>query len=320
MIKNSQPSFIPWGVLFYSLLGLAWCGYVAFPAGSGSSGLCETSGCLLLRDFTVAGLSLWWVGGAYFFLLAVFCLRGAWRLVWMLSRIALFLDAVLLLIMFFTGPCTNCLVAGIFFGLTAFAARPAPGGWFLEAPPQPLLLTLWLGLFLGNGILALNESLPHLTIGNTAHKEVRLFFSPSCPACREALIAIGPDAVLYPVWEQEGDIEAILRLSALLDAHTPMPEAVARFRNPQEPLPELSLLRRVLLMVQLVRNKVLVLRQGGDSLPLIQVNGMPGAVPVGQNAQRPSPNPGGGGQSLDFLQDLSTLNRCPQGSEKPCDP
>ncbi|MDR2077058.1 MAG: hypothetical protein LBP61_09060 [Desulfovibrio sp.] len=318
MLRNSQPVSIPWGVLFYALLGLAWCGYVAFPAGSDASGLCATSGCLLLRDLMVAGISPWWVGGVYFFLLAVFCLRGAWRLVWLLSRLALLLDAFLLLLMFFTGPCVNCLVAGIFFGLTAFAARPTPGGWFLETPPQPLLLAFWLGLFLGNVVLAFNESLPHLTLGNSARKEARLFFSPSCPACRDALAALGPDVALYPIREQEGDLEAILRLSVLLDAQTPMAEAVARCRDPGEPLPELSLLRGLWLRIQLLRNKSLILRQGVDSLPLIQINGLPGVVPAGEKAQ--SGGAQGGGEGLDFLRDLSQLNRCPQGAEKPCDP
>ena len=325
MLKNSPSAPVPWGVLFYSLLGLAWCGYVAFPIGSETPGLCATSGCLLLRDFALAGISLWWAGGVYFFLLAVLCLRGAWRLVWIFSRLALFLDAALLLVMFFTGPCVNCLVAGIFFGLTAFAARPAPGGWFLEAPPQPLLLTLWLGLFLGNVVLAVNESVPYLALGNTARQEVRLFFSPSCPTCREALVALGPEAALYPILEQEGDLEAILRLSALLDAQVPMSEAVARCRDPGEPVPELSLLRRLILEIHLLRNKILLLRQGVDSLPLIQINGLPGAVsggnaPLPANGSGAPDRSGGEGRIPDFLRDLSTLNRCPQGSAKPCDP
>jgi hypothetical protein len=322
MLRNSQPASIPWGVLLYSLLGLAWCGYIAFPAGSGAAGLCSTSGCLILRDFSVAGVSPWWAGGAYFFFLAVFCLRGAWRLVWFFSRLALFLDAVLLLIMFFTGPCVNCLILGVFFGLTAFAARPAPGGWFLEAPPQLLLLLLWLGLFLGNAALALNESIPHLVMGNAARKEIRLFFSPSCPSCREALLAIGPEAALYPVQDREGDLEAILRLSAMLEAKTPMAEAVARCRDPREPLPELSSFRRLTLRIQLLRNKILLLRQGVDSLPLIQINGLPGAALAPQNTPQGDSGrvPSGEANSLDFLKDLSTLNRCPQGSETPCEP
>jgi hypothetical protein len=322
MYRSAQSASIPWGVVLYSLLGLAWCGYIAFPAGAdATSGLCSTSGCLLLQDFSVGGISLWWVGGAYFFFLAFFCLRGAWRLVWGLSRLALFLDALLLLLMFFTGPCTNCLVAGVFFGLTAFAARPAPGGWFLEAPSQPLLLMLWLGLFLGNVVLALDESMPRLAMGASARKEVRLFFSPSCAACREALVTIGPEAALYPVSEREGDTEAILRLSLLLDAHVPMAEAVARCRDSREILPELSLPRRLLLEVQLLRNKILLLRQGADSLPLVQINGLPGAAPGGQKIRPGDPGGiSGEGQAPDFLRDLSTLNRCPQGSEKPCDP
>jgi hypothetical protein len=309
--------------LFYALLGLAWCGYIAFPSGTGaSSGLCATSGCLFLRGAGPGGISLWWAGGAYFFLLAVFCLRGSWRLVWFLTRLALFLDALLLLLMFFTGPCVNCLVAAVFFGLPALTARPTPGGWFLDAPPQFLLLTLWLGLFLGNVALAVNETVPHLILGNAARKEVRLFFSPSCPACRDALVAIGPEVALYPIWEREGDTQAIIRLSALLAARVPMEQAVARSRDPGEPLPELSFPSRLLLEIQLLRNKALALRQGAVSLPLILINGLPGRagqIPSGAEGG-PADVPDARSPALDFLQDLSALNSCPQGSEQPCDP
>jgi hypothetical protein len=100
-----------------------------------------------------------------------------------------------------------------------------------------------------------------------------------------------------------------------------MAEAVARCRDPLEPLPELSLFQRLILEIQLLRNKILILRQGVDSLPLIQLSGLPGAAAAWQAAP-----PGtigrlsGEGRTLDFLQDLSTLNRCPQGSVNPCDP
>jgi hypothetical protein len=105
-----------------------------------------------------------------------------------------------------------------------------------------------------------------------------------------------------------------------------MAEAVARCRDPLEPLPELSFFQRLILEIQLLRNKILILRQGADSLPMIQLYGLPGAASAGQNAPSGAGDPGtesrfsGEGRTLDFLQDLSTLNRCPQGSETPCDP
>ena len=336
MSRSSQSTSIPWSALFFTLLGLAWCGYIAFPSGNAAS-LCETSGCMLFRDGKIAGIPLWWVGGAYFFVLAIICLRGARLLAWRLSRLALFLDTLLLLLMYFTGPCIDCLIVAMFFALTCFALRPRAGGWFQEEPAFPLLLPIWLGLFLGNVCLAANEAIPPVVMGNTANKEVRLYFSPSCPACREALLALDHTASLYPVKEKDEDVDAILRLNAFLNAGLPMDEALARSLDPQEAVPPLSAPKRLLFELQLLRNKAAVLRQGFNSMPLILINGMPGAPAKARPADAagqyggavpPAPEVGitphdpqgaaPGNGMPDFLRDAATLGRCPQGSTDPC--
>ncbi len=339
MSRSSHSISIPWSALFFALLGLAWCGYVAFPSGNAAS-LCETSGCMLIRDGKIAGISLWWIGGAYFFILAIMCLRGAQFLAWRISRLALFLDAILLLVMYFTGPCVDCLIVALFFALTCFTLRPRSGGWFQEVPASPLLLPIWLGLFLGNVCLAANEAVPAAVMGNTANKEVRLYFSPSCPACREALVTLGRTASLYPVKEKDEDFDAILRLKAFLEAGLPMDQALQRSLDPKEAVPDLSTPKRLLFELQLLRNKASVLRQGFTNMPLIQINGMPGAAAKTRQAPADAgsaPWPGGvapieGGMTPrgaasdmpvnavpDFLSDPANLGKCPQGNATPCD-
>ena len=342
MSRSSKNSPIPWGALFFSLLGLAWCGYISFP--SGNSAPCITSGCAIIRDGKIAGISLWWIGGAYFFTLAILCLRGARFLAWRISRVALFLDSILLLVMYFTGPCADCLIVAAFFALTCFTLRPPAGGWFLDGPSSPLLLPIWLGLFLGNACIAANEAIPPIVMGNAANKEVRLYFSPSCPSCREALLTtLGRDAALYPVHEKDGDTDAILRLKSFLEAGLPMSEALTRSLDAKEPVPDISTGKRLVLELQLLRNKAAVLRQGFDAMPLIEINGMPSAARTGSSQTTPALGSGfdpavpveGGmtprnsqsgvhGEPLgtglpDFLRDTTDLGRCPQGSTDPCD-
>lgn len=263
-----------WSTLFFALLGLVWCGYMAFPTASPPP--CATSGCALFRDTKFAGLSLWGVGGAYFFLLAILCLRGSRRLARPLALLALLADAVLLLVMFLTAPCFDCLVAALFIGLCYYTLRVGGDGWFQEKPGPSVLLPIWLGLFLGNAVLAGNEMLPLHRMGGAEKAEVRIFFSPSCPACREALIAFGDRAALYPVLENEGDMDNILRLEAFYASGMPMAEALSRSLDPDEAVPFLSLPDRLLLDLQLLRNKAALMRQGFRALPLIQINGMPG--------------------------------------------
>ena len=273
MSIRTRNNATPWAALFFALLGLAWCGYVAFPTANPAP--CATSGCALFRDSRIAGVSLWWIGGAYFFLLAIVCLRGNRQLARLMAMAALFLDSVLLVVMFFTAPCFDCLVVAIFLGLTYYHLRSAGDGWFVAQQAPSLLLPIWFGLFLGNFVLAANEQLPQFAMGNTRSSDVRIYFSPSCNACRAAILASGNAAALYPVEENSGDMDSIIRLGALLKANVPMREALPRSINPDEPVPYLPFYERMLLSVQLMRNKAVVLRQGFRALPMIQINGMP---------------------------------------------
>ncbi|MDL2316351.1 hypothetical protein LJC59_04645 [Desulfovibrio sp. OttesenSCG-928-A18] len=277
----SRSTTTPWLALLFALMGLVWCGYVAFPTTHPAP--CLTSGCELFRDTRFGGVSLWWVGGAYFFLLTVICLRGNRPLAAMLSSFALFMDALLLLIMFFTAPCFDCLVVAALLGMSYLVLRPAASGSgnkFQEDVRRSFLLPVWFGLFLGNAVLAAEEQAPPYIMGNAEATQVRVYFAPSCPACRAAIISLGHSAALYPVEEKEGDFEAVMRLSALLKNGMGMEEALLRSLNEEEALPDMSFFERMTLKIQLLRNKAAVWSQGFRALPLIVINGMPGGAPV----------------------------------------
>ena len=53
------------------LVGLAFCRWVSL---SGGTALCITDGCALFQDFSLAGVSLWDAGSAFFGLLLLICL------------------------------------------------------------------------------------------------------------------------------------------------------------------------------------------------------------------------------------------------------
>lgn len=293
MSIHTRNTVTPWAALLFALLGLSWCGYIAFPTSNPAP--CATSGCALFRDSRIAGLSLWWVGGAYFFLLAIVCLRGNRSLARLMAQVALFLDSILLGVMFFTAPCFDCLVVAVFLGLTYYCLRSGDGSWFVSPQAPSMLLPLWTGLFLGNMVLAANEQLPQYIIGNTRSTDVRIYFSPSCSACRAAILASGNAAALYPVAETSEDTDSIIRLEALLKANVPMAEALPRSISPDEPVPYKPFYERMLLSLQLVRNKTVVLRQGFRALPMIQINGMPvSKTPSLDEPKEPAASPQGG--------------------------
>jgi hypothetical protein len=173
--------------------------------------------------------------------------------------------------------------------------RSAGDGLFVAQQTPSLLLPVWFGLFLGNAALAANEQILLFSMGNTRSSEVRVYFSPSCNACRSAILALGNTATLYPVEENDGDMDSIIRLAALLKANVPLREALPRSISPDEPVPHLPLYRRMFLSAQLVRNKAMVLRQGFRALPLIEVNGMPTgkAAPLEEKGEPESRPPNG---------------------------
>jgi hypothetical protein len=214
------------------------------------------------------------VGGAYFFLLAIVCLRANRTLARFMAAVALLLDSVLLLVMLFTAPCFDCLVVAFFLGLTYYRLCFGGSGWFVSQQAPSLLLPIWLGLFLSNVSLAANEQIPYFFMGNS-RTDMRIYFSPSCEACRAAILMSGNTAALYPVEENSSDVDSIIRLEALLKANVPLRDALPRSINPNEPVPYLPFYERLLLSVQLMRNKAVVLRQGFQALPMIQINGMP---------------------------------------------
>lgn len=346
---------IPRLTLFFALLGLAWCAYISFPAEVQAP--CATSGCELFRDSKIAGLSLWWVGGAFFFLIAVVCLRGKSFLAAKLLALGVFLDALLLIVMFFTAPCLDCLIVAACMGLCLLSLLLARHGGVPPRKSYSFLLAVWFGLFLANGVLAGNENLPSYTVGGEVSSQARLFFSPSCPACREAVKSLGGKATLYPVEERDGDFEAILRFESLLeDGALDYAQALQKSLDPLAPVPEKPFFAQLLMRLQLLRNKAAVFRQGFRALPLIEINGMPGyaapesAARVNESPAETEPEAGGltkagapqneqagpqpaigahdsrtlpGRDALmenmpDFLEGADSLGQCGQGSAIPC--
>ncbi|MDR2668875.1 MAG: hypothetical protein LBC14_02835, partial [Desulfovibrio sp.] len=330
---------------FFTLLGLGWCGWMAFPTSVPP--VCTTSGCALFRDGMIGGVSLWWVGGGYFFLMALLSLRGKRVAARLLAMSALAADSVLLFIMFFTAPCLDCLVVAVFIGLVYYSLRGVPDGWFLMPSGPSLLLPVWLGLFLGNSVLAADEMLPRHILGDK-NADVSIFFSPSCPACRAALASIGSAAALYPVAEEPDDTDRIIKFASFLRDGLSAGDAAERSIDPAQAVPEYSLFNRAVLTVQLLRNKSALLRQGVRSLPLIRISGMPGfgatslekrggkseeegrppattgrgetpAAPpaVTQSPSQP-PQDGDGRLQPDFLRDLDNLGRCGGDAVGPC--
>lgn len=303
---------IPWLGVALALAGAVFCFWTALP--SSTSVPCPTVGCRLFQDVTISGISLWWAGVAYFSVMTLLCLKKAWRAYLLLGALALLGDAVLLIIMLVTAPCLACLGVALLIGLLFLvlyrhAHSRNARGWLLA-------FLLWAGLFLAVVASAGGELLGSWQLSGPVRAERRVYFSPSCPACRDAVAVFGESAAFFPVAEREEDYAAIYRMKLALDAGKTLAEALAVSGAGAE-APYFSI-QGALFRLRLLRNKAEVLNLGFSSLPLIITGGMPKGLRPEPAAMSAEPPVRQRQEEAALPPELSPLDSCGEGA-LPCD-
>jgi hypothetical protein len=257
-----------------------------------TSALCVTEGCSLFQDFTVADISLWWLGVAGFGALALASLSGFVRMGQILAALGLALDSLLLLIMLLTAPCLTCLIAGLLLALSFAAFRAATRREQRQRGKQPgsMILSCWtLLLLLNMGMLihlaAGPWALPGQRADSGAPASVQIYFSPSCAACL-TLVQAGAgdnpafaDAEWLPVAETRRDLWVIADMKLRMDNGASLAAAMeASLAATPDVLPPRAQLSPGLLLVQfrLWRNRAHILNSGSTRLPFVEFRGLPG--------------------------------------------
>ncbi|MDL2272404.1 hypothetical protein LJC23_05165 [Desulfovibrio sp. OttesenSCG-928-I05] len=325
--QHSSPS---WGSFILALLGAAYCAVLASPLQESLP--CPSSGCYLFRDVAVAGISFWWIGTAAFIALALLCLSRYHAPALIFAGLCLAADCVLLVVMFFTAPCLTCLGAAFFFAVIYLCLRrPAAARYQVAASPRPsILFLLWGALFIANLGAAATEQLGDWVLTGPADADRRVYFSPSCPACREAITVFAGQAAFIPVAENDDDYQAIINMQAAVQDGKSITEALAAaYADPVAVTPDAYLLLRL----RLLRNKGTVLGLGFNKLPLLMINGMPqgygtagaasisGSSASGASDSRPGVGSGASDVSHGLPPELNLFNLGQCGDDiAPCDP
>ncbi|MBO4301603.1 MAG: hypothetical protein J5861_08390 [Desulfovibrio sp.] len=290
---RSSHKMLP-GLLCLAALALFFCLWSA--SGNGVN-LCRTAGCTLFQDATLAGFSLWWFGACAFALMALMALMGAAWWGHKLATLLLVADMGLLLLMASTAPCVNCLMAAVFFALLYCGFRRAN---FYNtqptqtSPPRSFLLLLWGLLFIVNvGTAIRGEFGVWALTDNAGDATVRMFFSPSCPSCREGITLLSGhvDVAFFPVEEDEQDVRKVALMRQYLAQGASMVEALEQAQSPSsipEYSPDLLLLR-----LHMLRNKAHVFLAGSTSIPFFEYQGLPSML-----RKRETPRPTGAAPSL----------------------
>jgi hypothetical protein len=255
-------------IIFPALLGLALCLLNA----TGAKLFCLTSGCALYAGYTLFGLSFYVYGAISFaliVLLAVSCRKTPRAAPWLGGIIfaGLFFDLLFLGWQLLYWPCSSCLVVALLLGGTA-------AGFWRTYPHLCRhlfkgVLLVWLVLLIPSVLAAGKEVLltPWALYG-PPDASVRVFFSPTCPACANEVTKLlqSPDVArmaFYPIAKNNRDLRL---LAALLQEGVEQPANLGRlFGSDLKEARSLPLRLRW----RLAKNKMALAQLGAQTIPLI---------------------------------------------------
>ena len=280
--------------LYFPLL-MAVCGmlFSAWNAQDSSSVPCFSAGCTLYQSFSFNGFSLWWGGVVSFFLLGILALTGHARLGRLVAGLGLLLDCLLLAIMALTLPCIACMFIAVLLALSYISFRaavaggePRNGGKAALKLVSPLLVFWSLLIIVNIGGLLRSEMEPWAiqSPGTEEDATIRVFFSPSCSACRQLVTGMPESEARKVIWcpvaEEERDLAIILELKKRL-AETGMPlnrVFVPALETPALTLSELLDPDVLLTQFRLWCNQARVITASNGRLPLVEFMGVPSAL------------------------------------------
>ncbi|MBO4336240.1 MAG: hypothetical protein J5846_10500 [Desulfovibrio sp.] len=267
--------------LLFAVLGALFC----FLSIQGNEvNFCTTAGCSLYHDLTIAGISMWWIGFGSFLLLACLALLAHPTLGLFIAGLMLLCDIGLLALMSVTAPCQNCLVVAICFALTFRAFRKAKALAKGKTGPAGTswLLVLWLiGFCFNCGAVLRSELGSWPILGESQEARVHLYFSPSCPHCRDAVnyYAGSVETAFYPVKEDDDDIYRIHAMQKALASGLNIEEALKAAQNAEKWSSLLDFHPAILLLnLRLLRNKAHVFLAGSKGVPFLEYRGMPSLI------------------------------------------
>ena len=251
-----------------------------------------TTSCTLFAEFALLGISFWWIGVAFFTVTLILALFGLAYLGKLLAGAGVFLDFLLLCIMFYTMPCINCLIVGAIITVTFFSF--CYEGQRKSLPfPKPWLLLPWALVFCmicGNIIMSHTKLWP--LVGDNSAK-IHVYFSTECSACAQLVRAQGnrTDIAWYPVQEDDNDLWQIKFLvkeikegTGFIDAYDKMHET-----DTQGNIYDIFSLSHWKLQFALWKNAAYVVKGGNGRLPFVEFQGLPSQLLKHQNTDSKNP-------------------------------
>lgn len=238
----------------------------------------STTSCQLFAEFAIMGISFWWFGAFFFTVTLFLALFGLIYFGKLFTGFGVFIDFILLCIMFYTMPCLNCLVIGFCVAGTyyAFCFEGQRKGmpW-----PRPLILFPWGIVYImivGNIFMSYAKPWA-LVVGEDV--SIHAYFSTSCSACASLITSDGDrkDISWYPVQESDEDVWKVKRLQEELAKGIPFKVAYQNILLSQldTDIRDIFSLSHWVLQFNLWKNAGYVAKSGGQVLPLVEFHGTP---------------------------------------------
>ncbi len=269
--RSSAPLIMPWPLLT-AILGLVFCAWSAY---GNAFQICLSAGCEMSKDMAIGGISLWWFGCAAFATLIILSFSGRPLLGVVVAGAFLVADAALLILMLMTVSCLSCIIVAIFFALTYTAFRYAGKGY--DPVSRSWFILFWWILFVANMGGVLRENMTPWAMVGPEEPSVNVYFSPTCPACMDALVAMAPNptAAFYPVLKKESEFPLVVHMADALAEGKNIQEALVYAQGVQDAPPKQGFFATSLLRLRLIFNESYLMRNGMSAVPVIEYKGLP---------------------------------------------
>ncbi|MCW7755360.1 hypothetical protein OOT00_15355 [Desulfobotulus sp. H1] len=236
---------------------------------------CLNSGCDVYKGYSLFGVPMYALGAMAFLVLGVLSLSPSSQvLLRMVTGVFLCANMFFLLWQIFFWPCTSCLVVAAILGVFAFHVfRRSFWVW-------RFLWLAWLFFFFAASLGAVRDGFSPWPILEDGNGDVKVFFSPSCPACKELVDGWiqsdkGGNVAFYPIAKNGWDIDRIAWLQKNLDDGMDRENAFVLFWD--EPFPEKTRwLPPFFLMMKLWKNNLVMARIGESRVPFVLSRGIVG--------------------------------------------
>ena len=264
--------------LFISLSGLIYCLASMFGA---TEAICHTAGCQVYKCYSFLGFSFYTWGTLAFALCTIFLIFRK-----KLNKFFNFFDIYSIFLTFcLLGevgllayqaiylPCFSCLVVGLLWGILFILDLK----WKREDnfDSKKILVGIWGLLFFTVATSAIKDIITPWPIYGKPDAPIKIFFSPTCPACKKAVQEILEKGLidknkiaLFPVAKNEEDKDRICLLQCSLQ-NKDLPLALNKCWQPKCTPISVGLWNILRLNFNLFRNRLALAKMGIDRIPVI---------------------------------------------------